>query len=222
MVAMLFVHKVVPFIVMGVQGNRVQVDLESDATAKANQLVDEQLDAYESLYSRDSLLSADLDEATALIKRAQSGVLEVVAQETSMLLFHLTNSTVSQDRFTGSCSQHDIAMLQAIGSHNNHQKHTGSCGERLNECGHSSFSMFSGFRKSKMAQCTREALSVSAPCADCFVEAGSYGYHHCKGACIWNWCSHQCLQCTRPSKPSLFACLVGSELGEGVPRAEEC
>lgn len=211
--AMLCVSKIAFCAFFGALGARVEVDLDLDLVTETDPA------SYESM-----LESADLDDAIALVKRAQSGVVEVIVQGTDMFLAHLANATVSSDTLSGACTAQDVQALQAIGSHNDphHHKGEGSLGERLNDCGHKSFHLFSGFNKDKMAKCSGKALGISAPCAQCYAAAGSYGCKHCKGACMFSWCSRGCLDCTRPSKVTLFTCLVGSALGETVPHAEEC
>jgi hypothetical protein len=90
------------------------------------------------------------------------------------------------------CSAADQAAINAKGG----GTASGSFPELTSECSKKSVNIFKGIDETKFNTCFEgDIAGVSEPCSDCFWQAAEYGFKHCKGACIANWCSSGCLEC---------------------------
>ena len=115
--------------------------------------------------------------------------------------------------FTGSCSALDAAAMKKFGGGSTE----GTFPKIVADCGHSAFSIWSGFNRNSMAHCVQSETKLTPQCASCFGQSGQYGFDHCKFACLRSWCSKDCLGCSDPNKAALHKCM-----GFSGPEAEAC
>merc|ERR1711920_41170 len=100
------------------------------------------------------------------------------------------NRTRTAAASAGQCTLADEAKMKKFGSGN----HAGSFPGVLAVCGRNAWS-WRGWRRNNMEECIRKTVKISAPCTQCFSEAGQYGYKKCKRQRLRKWCSKRCLGC---------------------------
>merc|ERR1719188_681395 len=94
----------------------------------------------------------------------------------------------------------------------------GSFPEILADCGRKAHSWLRWYRH-KMEDCVRKRVEISVSCAQCFSEAGQYGFRNCKSKCLRKWCKAGCLGCTADHNARTEQC-VGVDVE--VPQPDEC
>jgi len=109
---------------------------------------------------------------------------------------------------SGACSASDEAAMQRLAAFP----------EVVADCGRGAYSWFR-WHKDQMRNCVQAKVGLSIGCTSCFVEAGQYGYDHCKLPCLLKWCSQSCLSCTGKRDADTQAC-IGSTVS--VPKPQGC
>mmetsp|Transcript_498 Transcript_498/g.2160 ORF Transcript_498/g.2160 Transcript_498/m.2160 type:complete len:145 (-) Transcript_498:47-481(-) len=113
----------------------------------------------------------------------------------------------------GSCSVEDEGIMAKFGGGNAE----GSIPKIFANCGRAAYSWFS-FHRNSMQSCIVEETGITSSCADCFADAGQYGYDNCKWPCLFgSWCSRSCLSCSNRNAEYVQACV-----GVPTPQVTAC
>merc|ERR1719266_2753038 len=110
---------------------------------------------------------------------------------------------VRQNTSTPACSVADIEAMNKAGPGNAKD----SLPALAASCGKKAFNIFSGWKSKKYVDCLTEKAGISSDCASCFEGSGKYGADNCKAACMFSWCSKDCIKCVNKYLPDLVECI---------------
>jgi len=103
----------------------------------------------------------------------------------------------------GRCSAKDESRLK---------KHRGngkdSLGQHSQDCGRSSYSIFTGLNKQAFNTCLRGKIPISSRCSCCYANLGQFSIDNCRSPCqtASSWCSLGCIRCMKRHRPTLDRC----------------
>jgi len=103
----------------------------------------------------------------------------------------------------GTCSEADVAKIKGLPQGTG----AGSIGAIGNACGTASYDFWTNtFSQETFNKCMASKVGISTACSGCYAEAGSYGAHNCKLACLTGWCTSSCLSCTSSAAQKVATC----------------
>mmetsp|Transcript_46776 Transcript_46776/g.111263 ORF Transcript_46776/g.111263 Transcript_46776/m.111263 type:complete len:144 (-) Transcript_46776:220-651(-) len=113
----------------------------------------------------------------------------------------------------GGCTDEDQAAIGSLPSGTG----DGSFGSISSKCGYQAYSIFYGFNQEKFRKCVEGSVPISDGCAGCFAQHGDYTSHNCVLACMTNWCSKACIDCSNQDLDNLNGCA-----GYSTPTVSPC
>jgi len=152
----------------------------------------------------DLALAMDVYLSSLIPSYLQTAQIQITAQTGSDKLICLNLNTKPEAKqsavgdvnnlgSSGACSADDKQKInsQPAGSAD------GSFPKTTSDCGKGALSIWSGINKDTFNQCLQGRYQISESCSTCYYNAAEYGFHNCKSACLFSWCSSSCLNCAK-------------------------
>lgn len=110
------------------------------------------------------------------------------------------------------CTADDRQLLFQYGYKGRNDKKQGrNFAQEMNDCGRAGYTFWVGFSYKDFKKCVRKTAfgTLTDKCQKCLSIGPSYGAQNCKGACVSNACSKDCIDCNAASGYYINQCSGG-------------